>query len=142
MRTDTARCGRDLKSPGVAVQTWAQKAVVNLFPEYIYGRFSGHREELIAREAGVSVAALTFDSLGSLAYAPLIAKEGVVSVPRYQWRSPYTSKDLWTPVWEELVAAGFAERSGIGWALSERGRALCERVHREARRYLESLSLP
>jgi len=128
----------------VAVQTWSQRAVRELFPKYVLQRFEGFRgrDEAIAREAGISVASVSFDRFGSLAYAPLIAKDGVVSVSRYRWRTPYTTKDPWTPVWKELVAAGIAERSRDGWTLTERGRVLCERLHREARSYLESLDLP
>lgn len=113
-----------------------------LFPKYIYRRFAGHDEGRIAREAGVTVDTLTLDSLGSLAYAPLIAKDNVLSIARYRWRTPYISVDPWTPVWDELVAAGFAIRVGEGWSLSERGTVLCNYVHREARRYLESLYVP
>lgn len=126
------------------MHSWTRRAVIDLFPDYIYERLAGHREReaAIALEAGISVDALTFDSLGSLAYAPLIAKDGVLSVSRHRWRTPYTTMDPWTPVWNELVAAGFAESSGDGWRLTARGGALCERLYREERRYLESLELP
>jgi hypothetical protein len=126
----------------LAAKAWTHSAVVALFPEYIYRRFAGHDEGRIAQEAGVSVDALTLDSLGSLAYAPLIAKNNILSVARYRWRTPNISVDPWTPVWDDLVASGFAIRVGEGWSLSERGTGLCDHVHREVRRYLESLNVP
>lgn len=86
--------------------------------------------------------AITLDSLGSIPYSPQIAEDGILSVARYRWRTPYISGDPWTPVWDELVAAGLAVRAGDGWCLSVRGNALCEELHRRARRYLESLSIP
>ena len=113
-----------------------------LFRDYIYKRFACYDEEPIARVAGVSVDAITFDSLGTVPYAPQIAKDGCLSVARYRWRIPYQTLDPWTAVWDELVAAGFASVAGDGWMLSKRGEMLCEDLHRSARRYLESLSLP
>jgi hypothetical protein len=124
------------------VRTWTQKTVVVLFRDYIYKRFAGYDEERIARVAGVSVEAITFDSLGTVPYAPQIAKDGVLSPERYRWRIPYQTLDPWTPIWDELIAAGFAAISADGWRLSKYGVMLCEDLHRSARRYLESLTLP
>jgi hypothetical protein len=125
----------------LVAQTWTPRTVLALFPKYIYGRFAGYDEEGIAREAGVSMDAITFDSLGSLAYAPLIAKDGILSVARYRWRIPYQSTDPWTDVWNELVSAGLAMRVGAGWSLTERGVHLCDHLHRAARDYLVSLNV-
>ena len=83
-----------------------------LFREYIYRRFAGHDEGRIAQEAGLSVGALTFDSLGSIAYAPLIAKNKILSVARYRWRTPYISVDPWTSVWASELE-GSQERTDI-----------------------------
>lgn len=113
-----------------------------LFPEYIYTRFAGYDEEPIAAEVGVSLDAISLDSLESIAYAPQIADGGILSVARYRWRRPYISRDPWTPIWSELVAAGFAMRTDDGWSVSRRGGALCDDLHRRARHYLESLSIP
>jgi hypothetical protein len=112
-----------------------------LFPDYIYTRFAGYAEEPIAAEVGVSVDAITLNSLGSVPYAPQIAEEGFVSVARYRWRIPYVARDPWTPVWNELVAAGFAVEARDGWSLTVGGFSLCDELHRRARRYLESLDL-
>jgi hypothetical protein len=116
--------------------------VVVLFRDYIYKRFAGYDEDRIARVAGVSVDAITFDSLGTVPYAPQIAKDGVLSPERYRWRIPYQTLDPWTPIWDELVAAGYAAVSTGGWMLSKHGVMLCEDLHRSARRYLQSLALP
>lgn len=121
-------------------QAWTCRAVVAFFPEHIYRRFAGYNQEAVAKDAGVSVDAITFDSLGSVPYAPLIAKDEILSVARYRWRTPYISVDPWTPVWHELVAAGYAVRADEGWSLSNRGTALCDHLYREARHYLESLN--
>ena len=124
------------------VRTWTHRTVVVLFRDYIYKRFAGYDEERIARVAGVSVEAITFDSLGTVPYAPQIAKDGVLSRERYRWRIPYQTLEPWTPIWDELVSAGFAAVAADGWMLSKRGVMLCEDLHRSARRYLESLTLP
>lgn len=124
------------------VGVWTHRTVVVLFRDYIYKRFACYDEATIARVAGVSVDAMTLDSLGTVPYAPQIAKDGLLSVARYRWRIPYQALDPWTAVWDELVAARFASVAGDGWMLSKRGEMLCEDLHRSARRYLESLSLP
>jgi helix-turn-helix protein len=120
---------------------WTPRDVMALFPEYIFNRFSGYDEESLAREAGLSVDAITFDSLASLPYAPQIADDGLLSVARYRWRRPYLTRDPWTPIWEELIRPGFANRNGEKWFLTHSGAALCDELHRKSRRYLESLDV-
>jgi hypothetical protein len=112
-----------------------------LFPEYIFSRFACYDEESLAKEAGVSVDAITLNALSSLPYAPQIAENGLLSMERYRWRQPYLTRDPWTPIWDELIDAGFGNRNGETWFVSESGTALCNDLHRSSRRYLESLEV-
>jgi DNA-binding MarR family transcriptional regulator len=122
----------------MAVTTLTPKAVFDLLQKYLSTRLAGHRPrvEAIAQEAGVGTA-----TLNTALNAPRLGVD-VVTVDRYRWRSPYATKDLWTPVWEELVGAGLAQRADGGWRLTTKGRETIERLTREIRSYLESVQLP
>lgn len=122
----------------MAVTTWTPKAIFDLLQKYLSKRLAGHRPraEAIAQEAGVGVA-----TLSTALNAPRLGVD-VFTVDRYRWRSPYATKDLWTPVWEELVGAGLAQGADGGWRLTTKGRETIERLMRALRSYLESLQLP
>lgn len=123
----------------MAVTTWTQPAVLDLLQKFQTRRLIGYRPraEELANEAHISLTAL----LGTLQGSFRLGAE-IVTVERYRWRNPYTTKDPWTRPWDELVAAGLGERAGEGWRVTPLGRGLAERLTREIRAYLESLRVP
>lgn len=123
----------------MAVTTWTPKAVVDLLPKYLEKRAAAFPEE--RRQATAAEAGVPLTLLGILANAPRLGVE-VITLERHRWRAPYTTKDPWTPAWEQFVAAGLAERADGGWRITPRGRGIVERITRELRAFVETLALP
>lgn len=123
----------------MAVSTWTHKAVVDLFPDFLNQRRRGFlpQGQALASELGVG-----WISLAYLNQAVTIAQDGVVTLARHRWRSPYATKDPWTPAWNDNVSAGLATKAGGGWRIEQAGHAAVARLNGAARRYLAGLSLP
>jgi hypothetical protein len=121
----------------MAVTTWTQKQVVDMFPELLTRSPRGFAPDAaLERQLGPGWRTLP------PANALLLAHDGPVTIARHRWRSPYATKDLWTENWERAVAAGLAERADDGWRLSARGREVSRRLTKAHREYLAGLDLP
>ena len=123
----------------MAVATWTQRAVLELFPEFLRKRRRGFvaRRQEIAREIGISD-----DALLMLGPAVQWGQDGVLTHTRLRWVSVYVTKDPWPPLLDEDVRAGLLDRDGDAWRLTARGRETFARVNGEARAYVASLPLP
>ncbi len=124
----------------MAVRTWTQKQVVELFPAFLtrLSRSYGDRFESVAKEqAGVPAA-----TIGILGDGISLAENGVVTRERFRWRSPYATKDNVTPQWQRAVDAGLAESADGGWRVTPKGREARERATGGFRSLLGTLSLP
>jgi hypothetical protein len=121
----------------MAITTWTQKQVVDMFPELLTKSTRGFTpDETLERELGQGWRTLPPPN------ALLLAHAGPVTIARHRWRSPYATKDLWSENWERAVGQGLAERADGGWRITAKGRETAARLRKTFAAYLARLDLP